>query len=156
MASQWPAASLVLLDANQRRTDFLTRAVTRLGLSARVSVVNDRAESFGRDPEYRGTFDGVVVRSFGPPAVVAECAAPLLRVGGWVIVSEPPGGPESGGADSGTQGPSRWPAGPLGQLGLEPLAFVQEEFGYQVLRQSQACPDRFPRRNGVPTKHPLF
>jgi 16S rRNA (guanine527-N7)-methyltransferase len=156
IANQWPEASLVLLDANQRRTDFLTRTVIRLGLSDRVSVVNARAETFGRDPEYRATFDGVVVRSFGPPAVVAECAAPLLRTAGWIIVSEPPGGPESGAADSGTQGPGRWPAEPLSELGLEPLAFVQEEFGYQVLIQREPCPDRFPRRNGVPTKHPLF
>jgi hypothetical protein len=26
----------------------------------------------------------------------------------------------------------------------------------QVLIQSSACPDRFPRRNGVPAKRPLF
>ena len=36
------------------------------------------------------TFDMVVARSFGPPPVLAECAAPLLKVGGWLLVSEPP------------------------------------------------------------------
>jgi 16S rRNA (guanine527-N7)-methyltransferase len=156
IATEWPEASLVLLDANERRTDFLARAVFRLGLGDRVSVVKDRAESFGRDPQYRGSFDGVVVRSFGPPAVVAECAAPLLRPGGWIIVSEPPGSPESAATDSGTHSPTRWPAAPLGQFGLVPLAHVQEEFGYQVLTLREPCPDRFPRRNGVPTKNPLF
>jgi hypothetical protein len=39
---------------------------------------------------------------------------------------------------------------------LVPEELVREEFGYQVLRQLEACPDRYPRRDGVPAKHPLF
>jgi 16S rRNA (guanine527-N7)-methyltransferase len=168
LATEWPACRVVLFDANQRRTDFLRRVVPRLELTDRVSVVHDRAESGGRDPELRGAFDGVVVRSFGPPAVVAECAAPFLRVGGWLIVSEPPagepGGPdgESGagaavnGMDDGGASASRWPAQPLRQFGLEPGEFVRDTYGYQILRQVELCPERFPRRNGVPAKSPLF
>jgi 16S rRNA (guanine527-N7)-methyltransferase len=151
LAEVWPTCTVVLLDANERRTDFLRRSVTKCGLGDRVSVVHQRAEVAGRDPALRGSFDGVVVRSFGPPAVVAECAAPFLHPGGWLIVSEPPGSAE-GAAEEG----ARWPAGPLAQVGLEPQEFVRTEFGYQVLRQAEACPDRFPRRNGVPTKSPLF
>jgi 16S rRNA (guanine527-N7)-methyltransferase len=124
--------------------------VLRCGLESRVTVVHQRAEVAGRDPAYRGTFDGVVVRSFGSPAVVAECAAPFLRPGGWLIVSEPPG------ASEGDEQSSRWPADQVAQVGLEPGEFVRGDFGYQVLYQREECPDRFPRRNGVPTKHPLF
>ncbi len=154
VAVRWPAATLILLDGNERRTDFLRQAVRRCQLEERVTVVHQRAEVAGRDPAWRGTFDGVVVRSFGPPAVVAECGAPFLRVGGWLIVSEPP---ESGpGADDADPEPSRWPPDGLVLVGLEPVAPVREEFGYQVLTQREICPDRFPRRNGVPTKHPLF
>jgi 16S rRNA (guanine527-N7)-methyltransferase len=150
LAAEWPEAEVVLLDANERRTEFLERAVVRCGFSERVSVVHQRAELSGRDPRYRGAFDGVAVRSFGSPAVVAECAAPFLRPGGWLIVSEPPG-------ISGADGSSvRWPAGALAQFGLEPGESVRADFGYQVLRQREPCPDRFPRRNGVPAKNPLF
>jgi 16S rRNA (guanine527-N7)-methyltransferase len=168
VAGAWPEATLVLLEANERRAQFLGRAVSACGLQQRVSVVHQRAEIYGRDPVTRGSFDGVVVRSFGPPAVVAECAAPLLRVGGWLIVSEPPsdggGAPLQEGisadpeeiwrtpaAESG-----RWPSDELAPLGLEPVEWVRSEFGYQVLRQVLPCPDRFPRRNGVPAKRPLF
>jgi 16S rRNA (guanine527-N7)-methyltransferase len=157
VAEQWPAARLVLLEANQRRAQFLERAVTTCGLGDRVEVVQERAEIAGRDAAYRETFDGVVVRSFGPPAVVAECAAPLLLVGGWLIVSEPP---IEGGDEQPSEEPlddsGRWPADRLSQFGLEPVAFVRNQFGYQVLRQQQACPERFPRRNGMPSKKPLF
>jgi 16S rRNA (guanine527-N7)-methyltransferase len=154
VAVRWPAATLVLLDGNERRTDFLVAAVRHCELDERVTVVHQRAEVAGRDPARRGTFDGVVVRSFGPPAVVAECAAPFLRVGGWLIVSEPPRS-APGGAGSDPE-PSRWPPEELAQVGLEPVAPVRDEFGYQVLTQREICPGRFPRRDGVPTKNPIF
>ena len=141
-------ATVALIDSSARRTAFLRRAVARLGLGDRVRVVEDRAEVCGRDEALRGSFDGVMARSFGRPAVVAECAAPLLKSGGWLLVSEPPSGrPPEG---------SRWPAEPLRQLGLVPDEPTREGFEYQVLRQREPCPDRFPRRVGVPAKRPLF
>jgi 16S rRNA (guanine527-N7)-methyltransferase len=128
-----------------------------LDLGDRVSVIQDRAESSGRVPALRAAFDGVVARSFGPPATVAECAAPFLRVGGWLIVSEPPG--PAGDQPEQTTGEgqaTRWPAASLEQFGLEPVAHLREDFTFQILRQIELCPDRFPRRNGVPAKRPLF
>jgi 16S rRNA (guanine527-N7)-methyltransferase len=158
VATLLPDATLVLLDAQGRRTAFLSDVVRRLGLQDRVSVRQDRAEAAGRDPGARGHFDGVLARSFGRPAVVAECAAPLLRPGGWLVVSEPPGSSPDGLPDSPSDPPraARWPAEPLRQLGLVPDRLMHEESDYQTLRQADPCPDRFPRRDGVPAKRPLF
>jgi 16S rRNA (guanine527-N7)-methyltransferase len=168
IAGAWPEATMVLLEANERRAQFLERAVVACDLQQRVSVEHQRAEIFGRDPLFRATFDGLVVRSFGAPAVVAECAAPLLRVGGWLIVSEPPSEDDTDTLTAGfwaaqvhvqttmAEESGRWPADQLVQLGLRPAESVRTEFGYQILRQVFPCPDRFPRRNGVPTKKPLF
>jgi 16S rRNA (guanine527-N7)-methyltransferase len=166
VATRWPEATVVLLDASARRTAFLTAATRRLGLEDRVSVRQDRAEVAGRDPDLRGRLDLVLSRSFGRPAVTAECAAPLLEPGGWLVVSEPPAAAEPGtgqpsepaGATSvaePSEGP-RWPAEPLRQLGLEPAGLVHVGFEYQTLRQFEVCPERFPRRDGVPAKRPLF
>ena len=52
------------------------------------------AEAAGHDPLLRGQFDLVTARSFGRPAVTAECAAPFLRREGLLVVSEPPDSPE--------------------------------------------------------------
>jgi 16S rRNA (guanine527-N7)-methyltransferase len=170
IAEAWPTATLVLLEANERRAQFLERAVITCGFQERVQVVHLRAEIAGRDSLYRGSFDGVVVRSFGGPAVVAECSAPLLRKGGWLIVSEPPGDSREGRRGEGAGGsgaslespvgavvdPSRWPPEALAQFGLEPVEFIRDGFGYQIMRQVELCPEKFPRRDGVPAKKPLF
>ncbi len=159
VACDWPEARLTLLDSNGRRAAFLERALTDLGVSGdRVSVLEARAEAAGRAADLRAQFDAVLARSFGRPAVTAECAAPFLRPGGWLVVSEPPA-PSGDSPDDpkGSTVPSkRWPAEALRELGLEPREAVHAEFGYQVLCQRVPCPDRYPRRDGVPARKPLF
>ena len=146
LALFWPTTRWVLLDAGQRRTAFLVEAVAELGLGDRVEVLRGRAEEVGREPDRRSRYALVVARSFGPPAVTAECAAPLLAVGGRLVVSEPP-----------ASAAPRWPAEGAEVLGLVPLAAVGEGSGsFQVLEQSAPCPGRFPRRPGIPHKRPLF
>jgi 16S rRNA (guanine527-N7)-methyltransferase len=151
LATEWPEATVALLEANGRRAAFLRRAIEHLGLGDRASVLQERAEVAGRDPVLRAGFDGAMARSFGRPAVVAECAAPFVKVEGWLLVSEPP----RSGADA-QENHDRWPADPLRQLGLEPAAVLHEVFEYRTLIQAEPCPARFPRRNGVPAKKPLF
>ncbi|HUR23892.1 MAG TPA: RsmG family class I SAM-dependent methyltransferase [Acidimicrobiales bacterium] len=139
-------AEWTLVEASVRRAAFLRSAIRDLGLNHRVEVVEERAEVVGRMPAYRGSFDLVVARSFGPPAVLAECAAPLLRVGGLAAVSEPPGGK-----------PERWSAPGLAELGMAAGTSVHAAgAAYQVLVQVTPCPPRFPRRVGIPAKRPLF
>ena len=146
LALAWPAAAVCLVDSSERRAAFLAGAVGQLGLGHRVVVAHVRAEEAGRDPLWRGRADLVVARSFGPPAVTAECAAPLRAVGGRLVVSEPPEG-----------GQERWPAEPLATLGLRPTGRVEQAFSrFQVLRQEEPCPEAFPRRTGAPAKRPLF
>ncbi len=90
--STGPRAPGVLLDAAERRTTFLSGAVLELGWAGRVRVIRARAEdAAARTSELRAGFDVVWARSFGSPAVTAECAAPFLRPGGLLVVSEPPG-----------------------------------------------------------------
>lgn len=133
---------VVLIDASAKRCRFLESAVAALGLAS-TRVVEGRAEVVGRGP-LRGSAAAVVARSFGAPPVTAECAAPLLQVGGLLVVSEPPD-------DAG-----RWPAAALRGLGLSVGRRTETTPVMQVLEQTEPCPDRFPRRNGMPAKRPLF
>jgi 16S rRNA (guanine527-N7)-methyltransferase len=143
LAAELPESRWTLVDGMTRRTTFLVEAVARLGLATRVEVVTARAETL---PEtWRARFGAVTARSFGPPPVLAECAAPWLRLDGVLVVSEPPGGA----AD-------RWPAGGLAELGLQLDEVTVGPPALACLRQVAPCPARYPRRVGVPAKRPLW
>jgi 16S rRNA (guanine527-N7)-methyltransferase len=144
LASDRPEWNVVLLDRRSQRTDFLRRAVGRLGLH-NVGVVTGEAAVVAHHGEHRGCYDVVVARSFGPPAATAEAAAGFLRPGGVLVVSEPPE-PHAG----------RWPADGLATLGLVPDDPHSDEpplEGFRRVRAARACPGTFPRRRPLP---PLF
>jgi 16S rRNA (guanine527-N7)-methyltransferase len=146
LARRWAEAEVVLLDSSQRRTAFLRSVCAELGLGDRVEVLQARAEVAGRDPDLRGRFPLVVARSFGPPSVTAECGVALLAPAGLLLVTEPP-----------SSSPDRWPAAGLALLGLAPVPTTRHADAHvQVLQAVQPCPDRYPRRTGVPAKRPLF
>lgn len=140
------SAKAYLVEARERRAVFLGRSLRRLRAEGQASVLHCRAEDLGRDPAFRGRLSGITARSFASPAATAECAAPLLRPGGILAVSDPPGGAGD-----------RWPADALAALGL---SVVERRGGpvasLTVMRQSGHCPGRYPRRPGVPAKRPLF
>jgi 16S rRNA (guanine527-N7)-methyltransferase len=148
LRSCWPECRLVLLDANQRRTEFLAGVAGRWKGRGEVEVVRGRAEDTARSPRFRQQSDLVVSRSFGVPAVAVECGAPFLSIGGLMVVSEPPDSPPA----------DRWPAAGLAKVGLQAGDRIRldDRFGYQVLRKSQPTDDRYPRRVGIPAKRPLF
>jgi 16S rRNA (guanine527-N7)-methyltransferase len=146
----WPDASGALLDAQRQRCGFLSRAVVELGLSSRVEVACGRAEVLARDPRFRARFDLVVARSFGPPAVTAECAVGFLSAGGELVVTEPPGS----GADDGG---SRWDRNGLDRLGFGTSRSIRAgKTGAVRIRLPEVADERWPRRDGMPAKRPLW
>jgi len=146
LALEFVGCRWMLIDSSARRTAFLRKVVAGLGLSDRVHVREERAEETGRSSAWRGSQDLVVARSLGPPAMVAECAAPLLRVGGRLVVSEPPAGDDL-----------RWSVSGLRLLGLSVGPVITAGGAtFRVLHHDEPCGDRFPRRVGIPAKRPLF
>ncbi len=141
-----PTAHGALLDSQRRRVRWLEQVTKALGLADRIRVVDARAEEAARDEALRGHFALVTARSFGPPAVTAECAAGFLRRGGRLMVSEPPDSTEQ-----------RWPAQGLAELGLQPPE-IRHRGGVTVavLTATGEPDDRWPRRTGIPRKRPLW
>jgi len=132
----WPESHWVLVEGMAKRCELLRWAVDELGIADRVTVVHDRVEHLARPGQpLRSSCALVTSRSFGPPRVTAEAAAPLLVPGGALVVSEPP---DSDGR--------RWPASGLDPLGLRPEGVVRtDRAGYMVLTQHRPCPDDYPR-----------
>lgn len=140
-----PEWEIALLDASARRCEYLERAVGMLGIGERVRVLHGRAEELGRDGALRGRFEAVAARSFAGPATTAECARPFLSPGGHLVVAEPPEG-----------GEGRW-SGDLQALALVDIGETRRGgFAFRLLEAVGPCPERFPRRTGVPAKRPVF
>ncbi len=144
LAELLPRSEAVLVESMVRRAAFLREAVETLGLGGRVQVVEERAENVGRG-RFRAQFRCVTARSFAPPAVTAEIAAPLLEIGGVLVVG---GSPESS---------TQWSSEPMSMLGFEPARIVVVDGRHFVIaHKSSATAERWPRRVGMPTKRPLW
>jgi hypothetical protein len=111
-------------------------------------VLHAAAESAAWDPELRSTFDFVTARSFGPPAITAECSRGFLRTDGRLIVSEPP--------SVGTTPVQRWDRSVLATMGFTAATPARGgDASFAVLTAVGSCPEGIPRRRGL-RKRPLF
>jgi 16S rRNA (guanine527-N7)-methyltransferase len=111
LADVYPRCSIVLVDRRQKRTDFLARAVSRLGhghVEIRCTDAGQIATSVdgGDEPPY----DAVTARGFGPPEATLRLARRLLSNSGSIVISEPPSG-------------ERWEPELLAELGLDSERF---------------------------------
>jgi len=144
------STSFTLIDAQQRRLDWVTSTAAKLRLT-NLSVVHARLEDYGRGPA-RESFDVATARALGALPVVAELGLPLLKIGGQLLV--PRGQPafdeleqvavacdQVGGRLDGVV-PN--PSSPIDRVG-----FVV------IMAKIAATSPRFPRRSGVPARSPL-
>ncbi len=147
----FPSVCLSLLDSIGKKTKFLEHLIETLKLD-RVHVVTARAETLAHDPVYRETFDLVVGRSVANLRTLLELTLPFSKVGGRVVLqkdasyADEPGGP----------------ANALSKLGgqLERVLEVDlEGLGPDrrliVVSKTLPTPVEYPRRLGVPLRHPL-
>lgn len=144
LAAALPNSRWTLVDRQVRRCRFLTEQVRRLGLADRVQVLNAAGEDAGRTPEHRGRYRLVTARSFGPPALTAELAAPFLLVSGTLVVADPP------------DAAGRWDTSGLRRLGLVLQSPPDTAVSLAVMRQAEICPDAYPRSSAAARRHPLF
>jgi 16S rRNA (guanine527-N7)-methyltransferase len=146
LAALWPEAEAGLIESSARRCAALRAWIEQLGLEDRVEVFEGRADSWARNPSVRESFDLVTARSFARPGITAEIGSGLARIGGLLVVSEPPSGSDE-----------RWPKDLVGELGFAPaVAVVARDAHYACLRKTQAAGDKVPRQAARLRKRPLF
>jgi 16S rRNA (guanine527-N7)-methyltransferase len=148
LALALPAAELALVESNARKCEFIERARRACG-AANATVVNARAEAW---PNGLESFDLVTARALAAPAVVAEYAAPLLRVDGSLVIWR-------GARDSAAERSAEAAAAELGlevasPVQVKPFEGAKRRYLYLMSKVSQT-PPRFPRRPGIARKRPL-
>jgi 16S rRNA (guanine527-N7)-methyltransferase len=143
-----PESQVSLLESQSRKCEFLANTIASCGLE-NVSMVNARAENW---PEGVASQDAVLARALAPPPVVAEYAAPLLRIGGVLVDWR------------GRRDESEERAGleAAAELGLElheirrvePFEGARDRY-LHIYSKTAPTPERFPRRPGMARKRPL-
>jgi 16S rRNA (guanine527-N7)-methyltransferase len=130
LATALPEREVTLLDAEQRKCDFLRRWAP-----PNAQVIWGRAEE--QSPERWGV---ALAKALAQPAVAAELCLPLVRTGGAAIVWVGP----------------RADLDSLGRASLQLGGGIPEVHdGLAVLPKVAPTPPGFPRRAGVAKKRPL-
>lgn len=148
LAIALPGARVWLIEGNGKKCHFMARVADELGLE-NVQVVHGRAETWTQG---LGILDIVTARALAPLDVVAEYAAPLLKVGGALVAWR-------GAREPQVEADAERAARILGMsieqpVRVEPYPGAQNRY-LHVMSKVMETPDRFPRRDGVARKRPL-
>ena len=148
LAVALPTASVALVESAARKAEFIERA-RRAAQIPNARAVATRIELWSEGHE---AHDVVTARALGPRGMVCEYAAPLLRVGGRLIVWR-------GRRDRAEEANA---ARAAAELGLEARETVRSapyagavEHHLHVYAKTERTPAQFPRRPGVAVRRPL-
>ncbi len=155
LACALPTHQFTLLEATEKKAEFLRQAATALGLT-NVAVVVERAEVAaqdrgqktheGRTGAMREAFDFVTARAVGRLATLAELTAGFAEINGRLLLIKGQAAAEE----------LEEAAAALHELKLVHAGTVDTPTGrIVVLEKRSATPRLYPRRDGEPKRSPL-
>ena len=147
----YPSMGLTLVESVGKKAMFCEHIVRLLNLD-HVEVIKGRAEDIGCMPAHREQYDWAVARAVAQLRVLAEYLLPLLKVGGTALALKGESGPaEAQSADRAL----RLLGGQLRQVIPVNLPGIVDERYLVLIGKSAATPPKYPRKAGMPMKHPL-
>lgn len=147
----FPSMQLTLVESIGKKVDFCRHIVRILGFEG-VQVIQERAETIGRLASHRQQYDWATARAVAIMPVLVEYLLPLVRIGGVALAMKGENAPaETHEAEHAI----RLLGGHLRKLVPVTLPGVVEDRFLVVIDKVAATPDAYPRRTGVPVKHPL-
>jgi len=142
-----PGLAVTLVESERRKADWLARASATV---PNLRVVADRSEHLAGTERER--YPLATMRALGPLPVCLELAAPLVAVGGAVVVWR---------GDDADPELERAATEAAAELGLEPsppaavTPFPGARRRLHAFRKTSGTPRRYPRRAGRAAKRPL-
>lgn len=147
-----PNLKVTIIDSLNKRINFLSQLVNKLGLED-VNLVHGRAEELGQNKQYRESFDLVTARAVASMTVLTELCLPFVKKGGQFIAMK---------ADKANEEltEAKFAIATLGgkidkqeefelpnSAGLRNLIFVSK---------TKDTPKKYPRKPGTPSRKPLI
>lgn len=147
----FPGLKVTIVDSLNKRIQFLNLLMAELGLSE-VACYHDRAETFGRRPDIRGSFDIVTARAVARMSVLSELCLPLVKKGGLFIAMKAASTKEE------LEEAQNAIAILGGKLEEDHAFHLPKEAGERhiiTIRKTKETPKKYPRKPGTPNKIPL-
>lgn len=147
----FPNIKITLLDSLNKRIGFLREVCDALELD-NVEFIHGRSEDYGRNSQYRETYDLCVSRAVANLATLSEFCIPFVKVGGNFVSYKA--------GDCGEE--VKESAKAVDRMGGK----IEEQLSYTVptsdlnrvllnIRKEKATPKAYPRKAGTPAKEPI-
>lgn len=147
-----PAIEWTLVDSVAKKATVLGAMVAELELR-NVTVIAERAEALGQDPQHRERYGLVTARACASLPVLAELALPLLERGGSLLAWKGPLEQRDEEVRRGRVAAAELGGGKprIAETGLPALG------GHRIvtITKERSTPPRYPRRPGEPARRPL-
>jgi len=146
-----PSLKVVLIDSLAKRLNFLQNVIEALQLQD-IECVHLRAEDAGKNAAHREKYDIVTARAVARLSVLAEYCLPLVKTGGMFIALK----------GSKYKEEINDAAKALNILGGKLVSARQVELpglddgrAVVAIKKVKPSPKAYPRKAGLPEKHPL-
>jgi 16S rRNA (guanine527-N7)-methyltransferase len=151
LALVFPETEFVLLDATRKKCQFIENIISEFKLK-NVSVHLARAEEAGQIPELRETFDFGLARSLAQLNILYEYVMPFLKIGGYCYAYK---GKISSLELTRGEGALMELGGEILEQKTYILPFSGKERSIVRAKKIEVCPEKYPRRTGIPKKRPI-
>lgn len=146
-----PTLKITLVDSLNKRLIFLQEVVNKLQLK-NVEIIHARAEEFGQNKKYRGSFDVATSRAVANLSTLSEYLIPLVKVGGKVISMK---ASEAGQEINEAKKAIEVLGGVIEKI--DEFYLPQSDIGRTVItiKKEKVTPNKYPRKPGTPSKEPI-
>ncbi|MGD6993471.1 16S rRNA (guanine(527)-N(7))-methyltransferase RsmG [Sutcliffiella horikoshii] len=147
----FPNLKVTIVDSLNKRITFLQNLANELGLK-NVHFVHDRAETFGKNADYREKFDLVTARAVARLSVLSELCLPLVKEGGMFVPMKAAAASEE--LEKGKKA-LQILGGKLEKVHSFSLPLEESERNILIINKIKSTPKMYPRKPGTPNKQPL-
>lgn len=147
----FPHLHITIVDSLKKRITFLEHLAKELGLT-NVSFYHERAEIFGKNKQFRESFDLVTARAVARLSVLSELCLPLVKVGGDFLAMKASSAQEE--LENAHKAITVL-GGETEKVHHFTLPIENSERNIIIIHKIRSTPKKYPRKPGTPNKVPI-
>jgi 16S rRNA (guanine527-N7)-methyltransferase len=147
----YPEIQLTLVESVTKKTQFLYEVVQVLSLED-VEIYPSRAETLGKQADHRESYSWAVARAVASLPILCEYLLPLVNIGGFMLAQK---GDTALVELEQAQSAIEILGGKTVETIPVELPGVTQERYLVIIEKVSQTPEKYPRREGIPSKRPL-